>query len=151
MWAVRTITVAAGWQRSQEPDLDFAFLAVSPPPGTGRPIQSVTGGLRLGVGTGYAHPVTVIGYNATDKQPIECATDSFEFKPTQLEFYCDSFWDGTSGAPWILHLNPVTGSGTVVGDIGGYEQGGDYPWASYSPYYASPILRLFRQAQLQRP
>ena len=50
-----------------------------------------------------------------------------------------------------LHLNPVTGSGTVIGDIGGYEQGGDYPWASYSPYYASPVLRLFRQAQLQRP
>ncbi len=146
MWAVRSITVAAGWRRSQDPDLDFAFLAVSPPPGTGRPIQSVTGGLRLGVGTGYAHPVAVIGYNDTDKQPIECATDSFEFKPTQLEFYCNSFWDGTSGGPWILHLNPVTGSGTVIGDIGGYEQGGDYPWASYSPYYASPILRLFRQA-----
>jgi V8-like Glu-specific endopeptidase len=151
MWAVRSITVTAGWPQSQDPDLDFAFLAVSPPPGTGRPIQSVTGGLRLGVGTGYAHPVTVIGYNDTDNQPIECATDSFEFKPTQLEFSCNSFWGGTSGGPWILHLNPVTGSGTVIGDIGGYEQGGDYPWASYSPYYASPILRLFRQAQLQRP
>ena len=49
-----------------------------------------------------------------------------------------------------LHLNPVTGSGTVVGDIGGYEQGGDYPWASYSPYYSGPILRLFVQAELQR-
>ncbi len=146
MWAVRSITVAAGWQQSQDPDLDFAFLAVSAPPGTARPIQSVTGGLRLGVSTGYAHPVTVIGYNDTDSQPIECATDSFEFEPTQLEFYCNSFWDGTSGGPWILHLNPVTGSGTVIGDIGGYEQGGDYPWASYSPYYASPILRLFRQA-----
>ena len=151
MWAVRSITVTAGWQQSQNPDLDFAFLAVSPPPGTRRPVQSVTGGLRLGVGTGYAHPVTVIGYNDTDNQPIECATNSFEFEPTQLEFYCNSFWDGTSGGPWILHLNPVTGSGTVIGDIGGYEQGGDYPWASYSPYYASPILRLFLQAQLQRP
>ena len=151
MWAVRSITVAAGWQRSQDADLDFAFLAVSPPPGTGRPIQAVTGGLRLGVGTGPAHPVTVIGYNDTDNQPIECATDSFEFKPTQLEFYCNSFRDGTSGGPWILHLNPVTGGGTVIGDIGGYEQGGDYPWASYSPYYASPVLRLFRQAELQRP
>jgi len=151
MWAVRSITVAAGWQQSQDPDLDFAFLAVSPPPGTGRPIQSVTGGLRLGVSSGYAHPVTVIGYNDTDNQPIECATDSFEFEPTQLEFYCNNYWDGTSGGPWILHLNPVTGSGTVIGDIGGYEQGGDYPWASYSPYYASPILRLFLQAQLPRP
>ena len=151
MWAAQSVTVAAGWRQSQDPDLDFAFLAVSPPPGTRRPVQSVTGGLRLGVSTGYAHPVTLIGYNDTDNQPIECATDSFEFEPTQLEFYCNGYWDGTSGGPWILHLNPVTGSGTVIGDIGGYEQGGDYPWASYSPYYASPILRLFLQAQLQRP
>ena len=70
VWTVRSITVAAGWQQSQDPDLDFAFLAVSPPPGTRRPIQSVTGGLRLAVGAGYAHPVTVIGYNDTGNQPI---------------------------------------------------------------------------------
>ena len=133
-WAVQSITVAAGWKQSRNRNLDFAFLAVTPPPATGRPIQSVTGGLRLGAGTGYAHPVTVIGYNNTDDQPIGCATTSFEFETGQMEFYCNSFWNGTSGGPWILHLNPMTGSGTVVGDIGGYEQGGDYPWASYSPY-----------------
>jgi V8-like Glu-specific endopeptidase len=149
-WAVQSITVAAGWKQSQDPNLDFAFLAITPPPGTRRPIQSVTGGLRLGAGTGYAHPVTVIGYNDSNDRPIGCATTSFEFDSGQMEFYCNSFWDGTSGGPWILHLNPVTGSGTVVGDIGGYEQGGDYPWASYSPSYSWPILRLFVQAGLQR-
>ena len=149
-WAVQSITVAAGWKQSRNPNLDFAFLAVTSPPGTRRPIQSVTGGLRLGAGTRYARPVTVIGYNDTDDQPIGCATSSFVFETGQMEFYCNSFRDGTSGGPWILHLNPVTGSGTVVGDIGGYEQGGDYPWASYSPYYSWPILRLFVQAELQR-
>ena len=149
-WAVRSITVAAGWKQSHDRNLDFAFLAVTPPPGTGRSIQSVTGGLRLGAGTGYAHRVTVIGYNDTDDRPIGCATTSFEFETGQMEFYCNSFWDGTSGGPWILHLNTVTGRGTVVGDIGGYEQGGDYRWASYSPFYSWPILRLFAQAELQR-
>ena len=148
-WAVSAITVAAGWQQSQDPDLDFAFLTVAPPAGTTEPVQLVTGGLRLGVGTGYAHPVTVIGYNNTDDQPIKCATSSFEFEPTQLEFYCNNYQDGTSGGPWITHFNPVTGTGTVIGDIGGYEQGGDYPWASYSPYYGWPILRLFLQAQFR--
>jgi V8-like Glu-specific endopeptidase len=148
-WAVSAITVAAGWQRSQDPDVDFAFLAVTPPAGTTEPVQLVTGGLRLGAGTGYAHPVTVIGYNNTDNQPIKCAASSFEFEPTQLEFYCNNYQDGTSGGPWITHFNPVTGTGTVIGDIGGYEQGGDYPWASYSPYYGWPILRLFLQAQFR--
>jgi V8-like Glu-specific endopeptidase len=146
-WPVRTITVAAGWKQSQNPSLDFAFLAVTPPPGTTRPIQFVTGGLRLGINAGYAHRIYVIGYNNTDNQPIGCATRSFKFEPGQLEFYCNSFWDGTSGGPWIVHFNPVTGGGTLIGDIGGYEQGGDYPWASYSDYYSWPTLRLFLVAQ----
>ncbi len=149
-WPVQSVTVASGWQKSQDPNLDFAFLKVAPPAGTQRPVQLVTGGLWLGVSTGYAHPIYVIGYNDTDSQPIGCATSSFEFEATQMEFYCNSFWDGTSGGPWILHFNPVTGSGIVVGDIGGYEQGGDYPWASYTAYYSWPILRLYAQAQLQQ-
>jgi V8-like Glu-specific endopeptidase len=149
-WAVQSITVAAGWKQSQDPNLDFAFLAVAPPPGTSRPIQLVTGGLLLGVNAGYAHPVTVIGYNNTDDQPINCASTSFKFETGQMEFYCNNFQDGTSGGPWILHFNPVTGGGIVFGDIGGYEQGGDYPWASYSVYYSTSILRLFLQAQRQQ-
>jgi V8-like Glu-specific endopeptidase len=146
-WPVRTITVAAGWVRSQNPNLDFAFLAVAPPAGTRRPVQVVTGGLRLGVNIGYAHDIYVIGYNDTGNQPIGCATASFRFETNQMEFYCNSFRDGTSGGPWIRHFNPVTGRGTVFGDIGGYEQGGDYPWASYSAYYGSSILRLFQLAE----
>jgi V8-like Glu-specific endopeptidase len=149
-WAVQTITVAAGWVHSQNPNLDFAFLTVAPPPGTWRPVQFVTGGLRLGINVGYAHPSYVIGYNDTDDQPIGCATTSFKFETDQMKFYCNAFWDGTSGGPWILHYNRVTGSGTVFGDIGGYEQGGDYPWASYSAYYSWSILRLFLEAQRQQ-
>jgi V8-like Glu-specific endopeptidase len=149
-WAVQTITVAEGWVHSQNPNLDFAFLTVTPPHGTWRPIQFVTGGLRLGINVGYAHHIYVIGYNNTDDRPIGCATTSFKFEADQMKFYCNSYWDGTSGGPWILHYNPVTGSGTVFGDIGGYEQGGDYPWASYSAYYGWSILRLFLAAQRQQ-
>lgn len=149
IWAVQSVTVARGWQQSQNPNLDFAFLTVAPPPGTKLPIQRVTGALLLGVDTGYAHPVYVIGYNNTDSKPIGCATKSFKFETTQIEFYCNSFWDGTSGGPWIADFNPVTGGGVVIGDIGGYEQGGNYPWASYSVYYSQSILRLFTQAQHQ--
>jgi V8-like Glu-specific endopeptidase len=147
-WAVSAITVARGWQQSQDPDLDFAFLAVTPPAGTHRPIQLVTGGLRLGINTPYAQPVTPVGYNNTDNEPIRCATRSQEFTATQIEFYCNNYQDGTSGGPWIAHFNPVTGGGTVVGEIGGYEQGGDYAWQSFSPYYSWSILRLFLRAQL---
>jgi hypothetical protein len=67
-----------------------------------------------------------------------------------MEFYCSNYWDGTSGGPWIPDFNPATGSGVVSGDIGGYEQGGDYAWTSYSGYYGAATLDLFNQAQLQQ-
>lgn len=149
-WAVQSIAVAYGWKQSQNPNLDFAFLTVTPPPGTRRPIQLVTGGLWLGINTGYAHPIFVIGYNDTDAKPIGCATKSFKFETNQMKFFCNSYSDGTSGGPWIVHFNPATGSGELIGDIGGFEQGGDFPWASYSPYYGSSILRLFLQVQRHR-
>ena len=149
-WAVRSITVAAGWRTSHDPSLDFAFLTVSPPPGTHRPIQQVTGGLRLGIDAGYRHRIEVIGYNNGEDAPIKCATRSFRFGTGQMEFYCNDFQDGTSGGPWIIGFGPQAGTGTVFGVIGGYEEGGDYPWASYSVYFGPPTLKLYWQAELQQ-
>lgn len=149
-WPVTSIAVAAGWKQSHDPDLDFAFLSVSPPSGGGLPIQAVTGGLRLGINRGYDHHIEVIGYNNTGDRPVKCATKSFEFQPGQMEFYCHSYWDGTSGGPWITGYHGRTGTGTVIGDIGGYQQGGDYEWASYSPYFSRPTLDLFLRAEHHR-
>lgn len=147
-WPVANITVTSSWNQSGDINSDFAFLKVAPPSGTRLPVQAVTGGLKLGSFTGYNHKnIHVIGYNNTDSAPIVCATSSFYAMPSQDEFYCNNYNDGTSGGPWILGLNPVTGTGTVFGDIGGYEQGGDYPWASYSAYYDATIERLWLQAQ----
>ena len=149
VWPVRKITVAAGWRSSHNQNLDFAFLAVAPPAGTHRPVQRVTGGLRLGINLGYSHRITVIGYNNTDDTPIRCATSSFKHAPHQMKFRCHNFQNGTSGGPWILGYHGRTGTGTVFGVIGGYQQGGNFPWASYSAYFSGPASRLFRQAQGQ--
>lgn len=150
-WPVQNITVTLSWQQSQDINADFAFLKVGPPAGQSRQIQRVTGGLRLGTYLGYNHrDISVIGYNNTDSAPIICATSSFYAMPSQEEFYCNNYNDGTSGGPWILGLNPVTGSGVVFGDIGGYEQGGNYPWASYSAYYDTTITHLWIQAELSQ-
>jgi V8-like Glu-specific endopeptidase len=145
-WPVKTITVAKGWAQSGDTNLDFAFLTVTPPAGTWRPIQRVTGGLWLGINLPYAQNIEVIGYNDTDNGPVKCATTSFEFETDQLEFYCHDYWDGTSGGPWIVRYHGRSGSGIVFGVIGGYEQGGDYEWASYSAYFGWPTLELFLQA-----
>jgi hypothetical protein len=149
-WPVQNITVTSSWDQNQnDVNTDFAFLKVGPPAGTSRPIQLVTGGLTLGSDLGYNHSnINVIGYNDTDSQPIICNTKSvYGDIPDQELFYCNNYNDGTSGGPWIIGLNPVTGSGTVFGDIGGYDQGGDYPYYSYSSYYGAAIDFLYVQAQ----
>jgi V8-like Glu-specific endopeptidase len=146
-WPVSAITVASGWMKSNAQNLDFAFLTVTPPPGTTKPIQFVTGGLWLGINTGYDHPIEAIGYNDTGDLPIKCATNSFKYSTHQMKFFCRGFWNGTSGGPWIVNYNGHTGSGTIIGDIGGFEQGGDFEWASYSVYYTWPTWQLFLQAQ----
>jgi hypothetical protein len=60
IWVARSILVANGWQRSSDPNLDFAFITVSAN-AQGRQIQDLTGGNILGVDRGYQHTVTVIG------------------------------------------------------------------------------------------
>jgi hypothetical protein len=144
-WAVQTIYVAHGWAADHNPNLDFAFLAIAPV--KGREIQAVTGGLRLGILLGYLQTITVIGYNDTDKDPIICKTKSFKFQPNQMEFYCNDYRDGTSGGPWIIGYNAKNGTGTVFGVIGGYEQGGDDPWASYSSYFGVTTRSVFEAAE----
>ncbi len=145
-WQIQAVVVAAGWRQRHDPDLDFAFLAVAPPGTSGRPLQGVTGGLRLGTGLGYAHPITAVGYNKATNDPVRCATSSFRFRTGQMEFYCHGYRAGTSGGPWIIGYTS-RGTGTLFGVIGGYQAGGDYEWASYSPVFGTATLVLFRQAE----
>jgi V8-like Glu-specific endopeptidase len=147
-WVVKTIFVATGWVHGSNQNLDFAFLAVTPPPGR-RPLQQVTGGLQLGVNRPYRRPIEVIGYNISQSRPVECATHSFEFERTQIEFFCHGYRDGTSGSPWIVHYNGSNGTGVVIGTIGGFELGGNVEWASYSAYFGQQAYQLYLRAEHQ--
>jgi V8-like Glu-specific endopeptidase len=143
-WAVRAITVAAGWRTTHDPNLDFAFLALAPL--RDKHVQSVTGGLTLALHSSYAQAIEVVAYNDGDNDPVRCLTRSFEFRPGQQEFYCHDYRTGSSGGPWITGLNLRTGTGAVHGVIGGYEEGGDYEWASFSAYFGAQFAALFKEA-----
>lgn len=145
-WVVKTTFVAPGWAHGSNQNLDFAFVAVTPPPGTRRPIQQVTGALQLGIDRPFRRPIEVIGYNSSDSRPVECATHSFEFNASQLEFYCHDYRDGTSGSPWIVRYNGSTGTGLVIGTIGGFQLGGNLEWASYSAYFGQSANQLYLRA-----
>jgi hypothetical protein len=143
-WPVAAITVASGWKRSHDPDLDFAFLTLAA--AGGQRIQARTGGLTIGFTRWYSEKIEVIGHNDSGAEPIRCATKGFRFRAGQMEFYCHGFRTGTSGGPWIIGYNGKKGTGTVFGVIGGYEEGGDYEWASYSAYFGSAAKILYADA-----
>ena len=64
----------------------------------------------------------------------------------QLEFDCGGYTDGTSGGPFLTNVSSTTGQGTVVGVIGGYEQGGDLPQVSYSSAFGAKVAALYKAA-----
>ena len=147
LWPVTAITVARGWRHGHNPNLDLAFLTVAAV--HGRQVQAATGGLAMGFNLSYDQTIEAVAYNNGNIEPVRCATRSFRFRTGQVEFLCGGFHDGTSGAPWVAGYDPGNGAGTLVGVLGGYEGGGVYQWASYSPYFGSALRAVYQMAELR--
>jgi hypothetical protein len=60
---------------------------------------------------------------------------------------CGDYTDGTSGSPFLADVSAASGLGTVIGVIGGYEQGGDTPEVSYAPKFGAAVAALFQSAE----
>jgi V8-like Glu-specific endopeptidase len=144
VWPLFSITVDPSWSESGNEDLDVAFAIVKPQ--NGRQVQQVLGGNSLGVNKGYQLPVKVTGYPSSGDVPITCANMTTEQSSTQLRIDCPDYTGGTSGSPWVTDLDPATHTGTVVGVIGGYQQGGDSPDISYSSYFGDQVQELYDRA-----
>jgi V8-like Glu-specific endopeptidase len=142
-WSVEQIDVSPGYKADQNPEDDYAILVIAPKHGLN--IQQVTGGLRLGT-THLPEQVSVVGYNdlaydVDGNEPIVCRATAFEETDdgeAWSRFDCPNYQDGTSGGPWI------TKDGTVIGVIGGYEQGGDSPNWSYSAIFNASTIAFYR-------
>jgi len=146
VWPVTAVYTDQAWQSSQDPDDDVAFLRLADASG-GVPVEDVTGAERLG--TNWPEPalVRVIGYPDAADQPLSCTNWTKSFSPTQLEFDCDGYTDGTSGGPFLADASGASGPGTVIGVIGGYEQGGDTPDVSYAAAFGPAVAALYQSAQ----
>jgi V8-like Glu-specific endopeptidase len=144
VWAVRQIVMDAGWRAWRNPNRDVAFLVVGRPGRRG--VQHVTGGERLGTGWPARTWVHVIGYPDGARWPVICGNRAHPFGRHQLRFDCAGYPDGTSGGPFLARRDAATGTGTVIGVIGGYEQGGYLQSVSYSPRFGRAIRSLYRTA-----
>ncbi|MCZ4119528.1 trypsin-like serine peptidase [Streptomyces sp. H39-S7] len=147
VWPLKGVTLAPGWTSGADQDLDVAFAEVAPV--NGREVQDVVGGYTFGSsgsdGT-TAATVRLTGYPSTADAPLTCYNDATEYTADQLRIACTDYSGGTSGSPWVTGLDPETGAGTVIGVIGGYEEGGDTADVSYSPAFDSAIGALYEEA-----
>lgn len=145
VWTVTKVYTDRSWRSSSDPDDDFAFLRVGQP-GSIVPIEDVTGAEQLRTGSPARQLVDVIGYPDSTNAPLECRNWTKHPMADQLEFDCGGYTDGTSGGPFLASVNSRTGQGTVIGVIGGYEQGGDLPQVSYSAMFGANVTALYRTA-----
>ncbi|WP_411144564.1 trypsin-like serine peptidase [Streptomyces sp. x-80] len=121
----------------------------------GAVVEEVTGGYDLLPYPGYSHRnVRLIGYpgssDTTYPKPLDCASATHRYTSTDpaapgdfLEIACAGYIGGTSGGPFLVR--DFTGY-ALIGVIGGYHTGGDFPDVSYSSYFTFDTLALYLHA-----
>ncbi|WP_438487029.1 trypsin-like serine peptidase [Streptomyces sp. S186] len=145
LWKVNKVMVDDRWAKSQDEDLDVAFLTLDAK--QGKEIQDVLGGNTLGIDRGFDNEVKVTGYPTSRDTPISCQNRTTKFSDTQLRIQCTDFEGGTSGSPWLADYDPKSHTGTVIGVLGGHEGGGDEDDVSYAAYFDDDIAALYKRAQ----
>jgi hypothetical protein len=148
VWLTSEVLSDSAWRAWGDPDHDVAFLVVHQAGSSAR-VEDLTGGERLGTGWPARVWVDVIGYPDAAERPITCQSESKPLSSHEMEFDCGGYTDGTSGGPFLGHVDPGTGVGTVIGVIGGYEEGGDIASVSYSPGFGSAVHVLYQTAVAQ--
>jgi V8-like Glu-specific endopeptidase len=146
VWTVARLLVAPQWAKFSDPDYDVGFVVLQPH--DGRNIQDVLGANKLAIDSGYRYLVHVTGYPDSADAPITGVNTTSRQSAAQLRFDCPGYTGGTSGSPWVRQFSPRsrTRTGTIVGVIGGYQEGGDTPSVSYSVRLGAAVHELYEQA-----
>jgi V8-like Glu-specific endopeptidase len=144
VWTPRKLLVAPQWASSSDPDFDVGFVVLQPL--DGKNIEEVLGADQIGFDAGFDHLVRVTGYPSSADAPVTCINQTSQQSARQVRFECGGFFGGTSGSPWVTDFDPRTRTGTIVGVIGGYQEGGDTDAISYSSYLNGDIRQLYDQA-----
>ncbi|MFE8950126.1 trypsin-like serine peptidase [Streptomyces sp. NPDC007856] len=146
--------------RSANSDLDFAFASLKE--NGGRNVQDVVGGANTLARTpGFVNQVTVIGYpmvkyDAQDRA-FHCPNVWTTPLPAynQMQIDCAGMWGGVSGGPWFSKFDASGDTGEIIGNVGGFLQGGPdvktdnplYNRITYSPLHGDRFFQLYDDAQ----
>jgi hypothetical protein len=139
LWRVTRQTFPAHWFPNGNINRDFAFLTVR------GNVQAKAGAETLGTSSPAPATVQVIGYTLNG-HPVTCAEPPATItvpRQQQLKFTCKGYVASASGAPFLVNVSAKTGNGTIIGVIGGYQQGGHSPSISYSSQFGAAIKTLY--------
>jgi hypothetical protein len=130
-----------GWFPGGSIARDYAFLTVK------GDVQKKAGAEQVAASTPLPRDVTVEGYDqsgATTVCPTHPEAVTRDGHP-QLRFACPGFADASSGAPFLAHLSPRSGLGTIIGVLGGYQEGGATSSVSYASTLTPAAVALARR------
>ncbi|GAA0422679.1 trypsin-like serine peptidase [Streptomyces luteireticuli] len=144
VWVPTSIDVAPEWIADRDEDHDVAFLRVRQV-GSDASVEQVTGAERIAFHPPTSRPARVLGYPGDGERPLGCQNTTRPEGSTQLRFDCKGMPGGTSGSPLLTDVDPATGLGTVVGVLGGKDEGGDDE-TSYSSYFGDAVEELHARA-----
>ena len=145
-WTPVKVLIDPHWLADSDPAYDIAFAVVQETGHPGARLSSLVGSEAIGFGARLPAVVSGIGYPASGEQPIACLNTLKPFQPTQSEFDCSGFANGSSGGPLLVGVAPGSGRGRLVGVIGGYQEGGLTAEVSYAAVFGSSVQNLYRQA-----
>ncbi|MEY9965308.1 V8-like Glu-specific endopeptidase [Streptacidiphilus sp. MAP12-16] len=146
-WTAVKVLVDPHWSASNDPDYDVAFVVVQQPSTPKARLADLVGAQHIGFSPQRPQLVGVIGYPTAAEQPVACLNTLKPYAATQSEFDCVGFADGSSGGPVLTGIDAATGRGTLVGVIGGYQEGGDTPDISYASYFGGAVKSLYQEAE----
>ena len=141
-WRVTGQKFPPHWFPHGNVSIDFAFLTVS------GDVQARTGAETIGTSSPAPSSAQLIGYTSNGEHPISCTrppTTITVARQQQMKFTCDGYVGAASGGPFLVNVSAKTGNGTVIGVIGGYQQGGNLPSISYSSPFGAEIKALYNR------
>jgi V8-like Glu-specific endopeptidase len=134
---------------STNPENDYAVIVLSPKNGKG--VGDITGanGWRVNQ-PGTIDDVTIAGIPGSSPDTLTTVANTATVSESGDSYRLAAtpgFTDGTSGGPWFEGFNATTGRGTLIGDTGGYEEGGPSSGSpSYSDYWTGSFATVVGQA-----
>jgi len=143
VWTARKVFLNSGWMHcpipvvncTTNPADDYAIIVLNPQ--NGRGVGAVTGADGWLVNQpGTISGVTIAGIPSSASQTLVTVSDTTTATQSGVAYRqatTPGFTDGSSGGPWLEHFNSATGAGVLIGDTGGFEQGGP---ASGTPSYS---------------